>query len=89
MMLSIFKVRQKSTGKFSTGSSVPRLKKNGKFWAARAHVGNHFALMEDARTMHDVYNNADDFEVVEFELVEKKTYPIKASGKKFVVSWNE
>ena len=62
----MFKIRDKKTGKFSTGGVYPRFTKSGKAWMHIGHVKNHLNVV-----MYTKSYEGKDLEVVEFEIVEK------------------
>jgi hypothetical protein len=61
--MKIFKIRDNSTGLFSTGGHRPRWTKKGKNWTNIGHVKNHINNLYTAK-------NVDNWVVIEYELVE-------------------
>lgn len=64
-MSEIFKIRNKTTGLFSTGGYSPHWNKKGKFWKRKSDLMNHINIVSGGRI-----NNYLDAEVVVFSLVE-------------------
>jgi hypothetical protein len=56
---SIYKVRDKETGLFSTGGMFPRWKKGGKTWEKKGHLSSHFNLVKPS-----TYKNAEVVEII-------------------------
>ena len=73
----VYRIRNKKTGEFSTGSANPKFNKLGKTWRNRQALGNHLSLMSELGAATETYMPLDDIEIVEYELVEKQTYSIK------------
>ena len=72
-MSSLYKIRSKKTGLFSTGGVWPKWSKLGKIWTVRGHISSHFtALSPNGR--REYLNN--DAEIVEVELVVKSVTPV-------------
>jgi hypothetical protein len=64
--MQIYKIRNKTTGLYSTGGSYPSFSKKGKAWNARGHVTSHLSLFNKS-TKKTYY---EDCEVVCFEVQE-------------------
>jgi hypothetical protein len=71
--MPFFKIRNKTTGLFSTGGESPGFRKAGKVWTNRGGVTSHLGLV--AR-IGQVYA---DCEIVEFEMVEVRVTTIQES----------
>ncbi len=41
--ITVFKIRSKTTGMFSTGGNYPKWTKKGKTWNMRGHVSSHLS----------------------------------------------
>jgi hypothetical protein len=84
--MTVYKIRRKSDGLFSTGGIAPAFSPKGKTWTNRGALTNHLVLIrgqiERARRYIELYPQSysrinsslstlyNDCEVVEFELVE-------------------
>ena len=73
-MTKIYKVRRKSDGKFSTGSSRPKFVSTGRVWNSLDLAFNH--VKYNSSFHYDDYFNLKDFEIVEFEVTEKEVYDV-------------
>ena len=85
--MQLFKVREKSTGLFSDGSSwSPSFNKKGKTWRAKHAAINHLGVFRERRDGHlptlDILN---PYEIVEYSLVESNTTSAKQEYKAFLV----
>lgn len=72
--MKAFKIRNKKTGLFATAGFRGKDTKEGKFYSrinfARSSMKN--------KLMYSFINvEPDDYEIVEYELVEKCTHPVK------------
>lgn len=47
MLSTVYKIRRKSDGKFSTGGCDPSWSRNGKAWATRALLRSHLTMVAD------------------------------------------
>jgi hypothetical protein len=65
----VFKLQDRITGLFSSGSSVPMFSKKGKVWKQRGHLINHLRLWESCRKC----KCPDSWAIIEYELIEKST----------------
>lgn len=63
--LKIYRIRDRKTGQWSSGGSVPGFGKRGKTWDNLGHVSNHITNM--ARYAKDIYKDA---EIVEYIITE-------------------
>lgn len=63
--MRVYKVRDKKTGLFSTGTSSPRWIKSGKVWASLGNIKNHYNMY-----LKWYKKIPDTWEIVEFELLE-------------------
>ena len=74
-MEKIFKIRDKSTGLFSKGGVRGEFSKKGKVWKTEGYVRSH--LQQFVHTREDEQNrlmtNIDNWEIIEYELIEKET----------------
>lgn len=70
-MTTVFRIRRKSDGLFSTGGTSPKFDSKGKVWKARNHVTSHMTQIGhqyyNPKKKEDYYH---DCEVVEYEIVE-------------------
>lgn len=73
--ITVFKIRSKTTGMFSTGGQSPGWSKKGKTWNMRGHVSTHLSGLY--RTGRETYR-ANDAEVVECVIREENvaTVPV-------------
>ena len=62
-MAFVYKIRNKTTGLFSTGGAWPNWSKKGKLWTGLGPLANHLGLVRD--------NAYKDAELVTFELIEQ------------------
>ena len=75
-MKTVYKIRRKSDGLFSTGGSWPSFNKKGKIWTARNHVTAHIGQVGGyGKKLKDFYS---DCEVVLFEIVENELEAVSA-----------
>jgi len=77
-MTTVFKIRRKSDGLFSTGGTTPTFNKKGKEWKARGHVSSHMKQVGSyysRKTKTDYYS---DCEVVTFEVIMNEVEVIPA-----------
>lgn len=72
--MKIYKIRNKTTGLFSTGSAYPQFKKEGKVWKNKHALSMHFSLLRDNKTF---YKNIDELEIVEYDVVESNTMTLE------------
>ena len=86
-MTTIFKIRRKSDGLFSTGGTSPKFEERGKAWKARNHVTSHMTQIEQAYDSYRHHSTVEDYyedcEVVEFEVTETQINAIP------VLEWTE
>jgi hypothetical protein len=70
-IMTIYKIRHRVTGKFSSGGYRPVWKDKGKSWLTRGPLSSHFTgLSQTSRNFYD-----ENAEVVVYELVVKETSP--------------
>lgn len=71
----VYKIRNKKTGLFSTGSAWPSWSEKGKTYNKQGHITSHLSNALGYNRAKDFYKDA---EIVEFELTETetKTMPI-------------
>jgi len=71
---AVYKIRDKETGLFSTGGSVPRWKKIGKTWSGLGPVTNHLTMWCDKydykKRKRIIIDIPDEWEIVKYELKE-------------------
>jgi hypothetical protein len=79
-MTTVYKIRNKDTGLFSTGGTYPRWTKAGKVWKQKGHLTVHLTMIE--KNVRPARYGAD-CEVVEYEITETE------GGSVAVSSWNE
>ena len=73
-MTTVYKIRHKETGLFSTGGMWHRFTTVGKVWSRINHVRAHLALFSQrGRPPSDYHLESylDQIEIVEYDLVEK------------------
>jgi hypothetical protein len=84
--MKIYKIRNKKTGLFSTGTMEPKWNNNGKVWRKRSHMLSHLTQFRDQWVRADKYRFRgyledrvteylcfyDNAEVVTYELTEKE-----------------
>jgi hypothetical protein len=68
--LSLFMVRDKKTGLFSTGGWDLRMLPVGKVWFSLSDVRSHFQMIGRGDRYHPATRVSDDWEVVRFQMVE-------------------
>lgn len=66
-MASVFKIRSKKTGLFSTGGGRPSFSKKGKQWAGLGPVKNHIHCLDSHGK--SIYNR-EEAELVEYEIIQ-------------------
>lgn len=85
-LISVYKVRDKETGLFSSGGMNPKFKKGGHTWANLAHVRAHIMGIRQAQqyvvTTNQKSNpliNMRNWEIVEFKFckIVENTIPIE------------
>jgi hypothetical protein len=69
-----FKIRDPSTGLFSTGGYYPRWSRTGKVWTTMSALSCHFTQLLGG--VHETYVKLGA-EVVEYEAVERSVTPAK------------
>jgi len=73
--MKMYKIRNKKTGKFSSGTSNVKWQKDGKSWAKFSYVAAHVKMLVDyyghEKTMATIYQDA---EIVEYDVVENKSF---------------
>jgi hypothetical protein len=75
-MKSVYKIRRKTDGLFSTGGAHPRFNAKGKIWTARNHVTSHIGQVGGyGKKLKDFYSDCD---VVLLELVENEIEVVPA-----------
>lgn len=74
--ITVFKIRSKTTGMFSTGGHNPGWSKKGKMWNMRGHVSNHLSGLY--RTGRETYRD-NDAEVIECVIREENVDAIPVS----------
>ena len=81
--MQLFKVREKSTGLFSDGSSwSPSFTKKGKTWIVKHAAINHLGVLREIRDGHlPSLDILGEFEIVEYSLVESNTTSAKQEYK--------
>jgi hypothetical protein len=67
--VTIYKIRHKITGLFSSGGAHPRWTKKGKAWTNIGHIKTHFSMIGDAQ-LRAAYR---DSEIVEYDVTEAGT----------------
>lgn len=80
---TVFKIRNKDTGLFSTGGHTPKWSKSGKTWSGTGPLLSHLNLY-----MSDGYGRPrktfpDSWEVVEYEVVQQE------GGTNTVSEWHK
>jgi hypothetical protein len=69
----MFKIRNKITGLFSTGGTIPQWNENGKVWRLRGHIVSHINQL-----WKDQFEDYCAAEVVKYKLEECMTEDISA-----------
>lgn len=97
--MKIYKIRNKQTGLFSTGSCEPKWKKTGKIWKTIGALKNHLNLFDvefgfsepssagiyyGYNYYNSIYNNLEDWEIIEYEFVEIIDHSFRWDGKQFI-----
>lgn len=77
-MKTIFKIRRKYDGLFSTGGTYPMFNERGKTWNGLGAVRNHINLCTESANRGDkrLQQYLSDIELVEFEIVELQVLPL-------------
>lgn len=67
MISYVYKIRDKNTGKFSTGGEMPRWNVKGKVWNRKSHIASHMLQLTGRYCRENMafYRNA---EIVEYEV---------------------
>jgi hypothetical protein len=71
--IRIYRIRQRSTGLWSSGGSDPKFGKRGKTWDQIGHLSSHMTSLLDSQGRKAITNVYDDAEVVEFVLAESES----------------
>jgi hypothetical protein len=75
--MKIYKIRDLSTGKYSTGGIRPEWEEDGKVWLSIGALKSHITgLVRDGITISPFW------EVIEMEVAEAQAYPVLAIAKK-------
>lgn len=75
--MKIYKIRDLSTGKYSTGGIRPEWEEDGKVWLSIGALKSHItSLVKDNITISPFW------EVIEMEVTEAQAYPVLAIAKK-------
>ena len=74
--ITVFKIRSKTTGLFSTGGQSPGWSKKGKTWNMRGHISTHLSGLY--RTGRETYTN-HQAEVVECIIREENVATVPVS----------
>jgi hypothetical protein len=77
--MKVYKIRN-SEGLFSTGSTYPNFRKVGKLWSNISHAKNHIKLVKVV---------GSDWEIVEFELIEKSVEKASLYKNKDAITTDE
>jgi len=74
-MITVYKIRHKVTGLFSTGGSYPSFREKGKTWSGTGQVRNHLAMhagKESRYYSRPKHHDFDNWEVVEIAIQESE-----------------
>lgn len=98
--MKIYKIRNKQTRLFSTGSCDPKWKKTGKIWKTIGALKNHLNLFDVEFGFREpitatgiyyghtyyksIYNNLEEWEIIEYEFVEIIDDSFHWEGKQFI-----
>jgi hypothetical protein len=74
-MKTVYKIRRKSDGLFSTGGMSPHFNEKGKIWNQRGHVSNHMANFRKSE-LDRFYGNC---EVVLYQVEETELETLPAT----------
>ena len=87
----LYRIRRKSDGKYSTGTTSPRWTANGKYFVNRGALRDHLKwffsgphtmdLDGDIIRLNAPKPNPDDYEVIEYSITEKLIFPLDPEGK--------
>ena len=69
--MSLYKIQNEFSRKFSSGGLNPHFSNNGKLWKSEKDLKAHIRLLKDR---FDPYENC---EIIEYEMVEKAVLEIK------------
>ncbi len=69
-MTTVYKIRNRANGLYSTGGAHPTWSKKGKTWARMSLIQSHLRQVMARRNNIQLYNEAD---IVEVEVTEKET----------------
>jgi hypothetical protein len=77
-----YKIRNKKTGLFSMGGMDALVRnsswrKTGKVWKQIGHLKNHINQLYFPRNKKDQIYTLDDFEIVEYSLVESSVFSVE------------
>jgi hypothetical protein len=71
--MNLYKIKNRKTGLYCTGGSHPQWTAKGKSWNTMGHVKAHLTWIRQWPDLANIYNDAD---IVELELVERKTMSV-------------
>lgn len=68
----VYKIRNKLTGRFSTGGLYPKWTKTGKSWRTKTNLSRHLTLLGEKGVWH-LYKNC---EILEYEVILTSSTPL-------------
>lgn len=72
-MTTYYKIKNKTTGLYSTGGVYSRWTKDGKTWTNISKLRAHLTLRLNGRIIHDAMDN---WEIIEYEVIESSVKTI-------------
>jgi hypothetical protein len=69
----VYKIRDKLSGKFSTGGEHPKFNSVGKTWSTIHYLHNHLRVYVYGTWGHKRNQIPESWEIVEFTVIEKET----------------
>lgn len=71
--MKMYKIRNKKTGLYSSGTMYPIFKKVGKTWKSKQALSLHFTWLKE---YNNFYKDIDDLEVIEYIVSENRIIPL-------------
>lgn len=68
----VYKIRNKLTGRFSTGGLYPKWRKTGKVWNSKSNLARHLTLFGEG----GVWSFYKNCEILEYEVILTSSTPL-------------